>query len=52
MRRATSSTRSTPLLGTLGSNGGTTQTIPLLAGSPAIGAGDPTAGVRLTGAAG
>ena len=30
----------TPLLGTLGSNGGPTQTIPLLAGSPAIGAGD------------
>lgn len=32
----------TPLLGALGNNGGPTQTIPLLAGSPAIGAGDPT----------
>ena len=31
----------TPLLGSLASNGGTTQTIALLAGSPAIGAGDP-----------
>ena len=33
----------TPLLGALGSNGGPTQTIPLLAGSPAIGHGDITA---------
>lgn len=33
---------SSPLLGPLGSNSGPTQTIPLLAGSPAIGAGDPT----------
>ena len=31
----------TPLLGTLGNNGGLTQTVPLLAGSPAIGTGDP-----------
>ena len=30
----------TPLLGTLGSNGGPTPTIPLLTGSPAIGHGD------------
>jgi hypothetical protein len=33
----------TPLLGTLGNYGGTTQTIPLLPGSPAIGGGSPTA---------
>ena len=40
-------------LGTLSSNGGTTQTIPLLAGSPAIGAGDTSAtGCASTGAAG
>lgn len=31
-----------PLLGTLGNYGGLTQTIPLLPGSPAIGAGDAT----------
>lgn len=31
-----------PKLGTLGSYGGPTQTIPLLSGSPAIDAGDPT----------
>jgi CSLREA domain-containing protein len=31
-----------PLLGTLGANGGPTPTIPLLAGSPAINAGDPS----------
>jgi hypothetical protein len=30
-----------PMLGTLGSYGGPTQTIPLLAGSPALNAGDP-----------
>jgi hypothetical protein len=30
-----------PMLGTLGSYGGPTQTIPLLAGSPALDAGDP-----------
>ena len=30
-----------PMLGTLGKNGGPTQTIPLLAGSPAIDAGNP-----------
>jgi CSLREA domain-containing protein len=30
-----------PLFGTLGANGGPTQTIPLLAGSPAINAGNP-----------
>ena len=32
----------TPLLGSLSSNGGPTQTIPLLTGSPAIAHGDPT----------
>jgi hypothetical protein len=31
-----------PLLGTLGNNGGPTQTIPLLSGSPAIDAGNPS----------
>jgi hypothetical protein len=31
----------TPLLGTLGANGGTTQTVALLTGSPAIAHGDP-----------
>jgi hypothetical protein len=30
-----------PMLGTLGNHGGPTQTIPLLAGSPALNAGDP-----------
>jgi hypothetical protein len=30
-----------PMLGTLGSHGGPTQTVPLLAGSPALNAGDP-----------
>ena len=40
-------------LGTLSSNGGTTQTIPLLAGSPAIGTGDAGVnGCASTGAAG
>ncbi len=33
-----------PLLGTLGYYGGATQTVPLLPGSPAIGAGNTTAG--------
>jgi hypothetical protein len=33
-----------PLLGTLGDHGGATQTIPLLAGSPALNAGDPDQG--------
>jgi len=31
-----------PLLGTLGNYGGPTQTIPLLSGSPAIDAGNPS----------
>ena len=31
-----------PMLGALGNNGGPTQTIPLLAGSPAIDAGNPS----------
>jgi predicted outer membrane repeat protein len=35
-----------PLLGELGSNGGPTQTIPLLSGSPAIDAGDPSVPVN------
>ena len=35
--------RDDPLLGTLGDNGGTTQTIALLAGSPAIDAGNDVA---------
>jgi hypothetical protein len=31
-----------PMLGTLGNNGGPTETIPLLPGSPAIDAGNPS----------
>ncbi len=37
-----------PLLGTLGNHGGPTQTIPLLPGSPAIGAGTTGAGIPTT----
>ena len=40
-----------PHLGALGSNGGTTQTIPLLAGSPAIAHGDPAVCNTSTGTA-
>jgi hypothetical protein len=38
-----------PLFGTLGSYGGPTQTIPLLPGSPAIGAGETIAGITTDG---
>src|SRR5260370_18959682 len=41
----------TPLLSSLGSNGGPTQTIPLLIGSPAIGAGDATVCAMTSGTA-
>ncbi|MBK5963084.1 hypothetical protein CCR95_03005 [Thiocystis minor] len=37
-----------PRLGTLGDYGGVTQTLPLLPGSPAIGAGDPDACAEVT----
>jgi hypothetical protein len=42
----TNETRLDPMLGTLGYYGGTTQTLPLLAGSPAIDGGDPAGSVR------
>ena len=41
LTNSTSLNDSNPLLGTLGNYGGPTETIPLLAGSPAIDAGDP-----------
>jgi hypothetical protein len=40
-RTGTASSPLDPRLGTLGNNGGPTQTLPLLADSPAVGAGDP-----------
>jgi hypothetical protein len=40
-----------PLLGTLGANGGPTQTIPLLSGSPAIAAADPAICANTSGTA-